>query len=160
MCNTLNVNAEGQLCYILLLPPHAVCLASLKASSSVWRKSNVAYFRSHIFSRLIWQLSPLSHRSLPHLRAHNRSRPLLEPICCDFPLFVFCCSHALEHSFLLSLGTIPLVSKLIFTRVCFFFCLQINVSVVLGWEDKQSWDVGGIILGQINSTRKDDERWW
>lgn len=68
---------------------HRVCLPSPKASSSVWRKSNVAYFLSDIFSSFIWQLSPLSHQWL--IIAHV---PCFAPYVAIFPCFH---SAALMH---------------------------------------------------------------
>lgn len=118
--------------------PSLTVLPSSKASSSVWRNSNVAYFLSHVFSRLIWQLSPLSHRSLHHFRACNRSHLPLCPHMLQFsPVFVLLLSCPPN---ILSSVTISLVSKLIFCVCMFVFPLPakkcLKSKVVERWEDK------------------------
>ncbi len=73
----------------------SVCL-SLKAFSSGWRKSDVVYFLFHIFSRLIWQLSPLSHHSYSFTSAFIIALiPCLPPYIPVSPCF---CSPPLSNA--------------------------------------------------------------
>lgn len=100
----------------------------------------MAYFLSHVFSRLIWQLSPPSHYLFCLLRSDNHSHPLLTHIHSCFPLFLLSSLTlllALMYPRILSLSSATILLHL--NEFYIYFSLPINKCNIRtrGWQDRE-----------------------